>query len=157
MFAYAHLPAGVAPSGTGVLICPPWGWDEVTSYRARRAWADRLAAAGHVALRIDFPGSGDSAGTPADPDLVSSWRDAAATAARWLRDRAGCERVAVLGLGMGGLIAALAVDQAALADDLILWGTPTTGRSFMREARAFGSLQGSRSTSAGGESTALPE
>jgi hypothetical protein len=33
-------PAVGEASGTAVLICAPWGWDEVASYRVRREWAE---------------------------------------------------------------------------------------------------------------------
>ena len=73
-------------SKTAVLICPPWGWDEVASYRSRRAWAEHLAERGHPTLRIDFPGSGDSAGSPADPGRVEAWTAAVIAATTWLAD-----------------------------------------------------------------------
>src|SRR4029079_7961263 len=84
VFAWFHpAAAGVTP-GAAVLILPPWGWDEVTSYRARRAWAEQLATGGHPTLRIDLPSAGDSGGSPDDPDRVEAWTTAAVEAARWL-------------------------------------------------------------------------
>src|SRR5690242_14881377 len=59
VFGFLHWPSTEAQLDTAVLICPPWGWDEITSYRPRRAWAQRLAAAGFTALRIDLPAAGD--------------------------------------------------------------------------------------------------
>ena len=38
VFAVYHAPSADAPPSAAVLICPPWGWNDVTSYRARRAW-----------------------------------------------------------------------------------------------------------------------
>ena len=67
VFAVYHAPSADAAPATAVLLCPPWGWNDVTSYRARRAWAEHLADGGHPTLRFDFPGTGDSAGVPADP------------------------------------------------------------------------------------------
>src|SRR2546426_4613860 len=57
VFCVLHPPSPECPRRSPVLICPPFGWEETCSYRARRDWAEHLAAAGHTALRIDLPGS----------------------------------------------------------------------------------------------------
>jgi alpha-beta hydrolase superfamily lysophospholipase len=133
-FVTAHLPT--APStGTGVLLVPPYGWDEAASYRARRLLADQLAAAGHLALRLDLPGTGDSAGDLGAPGLVASWKRAVARAVDALRV-AGCARVVGVGLGIGGLLVA-----GADIDALVVWGTPAHGRISLRELRAFARLE----------------
>jgi dienelactone hydrolase len=144
VFATFHRTPRGAASGTAVLLCPTWGWDEVTTYRSRREWAERLARDGHPTLRIDLPGSGDSAGTPTDPDQVEAWRRAISGAAAWLADSPGVARVAAIGLGLGGLVAGAAVAAGAPIDDLVLWAAPVRGRAFLREQRAFAALQSSR-------------
>jgi alpha-beta hydrolase superfamily lysophospholipase len=139
-FALLYEPPG--PSGpTGVLFCPPWGWDEVASYRSRRAWAEQLAEAGHRTLRIAYPATGNSAGSPRDPGRVDAWVDSIAAAAEWLRERDDVARVAVLGLGLGGLLAREAVSRGARFEELVLWASPSTGRHFVRETKAFSRLQ----------------
>jgi len=144
VFGFLHEPASRGASDTAVILCPPWGWDEVASYRSRRAWAEHLAATGCTTLRFDFPGTGDSAGDPTDPDLLGAWTGAVHNAVRWLRTTTGCRRVALVGLGVGGLAAGQAVAQGAPVDDLVLWATPTRGRTLIRELRAFASLQADR-------------
>ena len=52
---------------------PPFGWDELSAHRSLRAWAGALASAGHTALRMDLPGTGDSGGSANEPGLVSTW------------------------------------------------------------------------------------
>src|SRR3954451_21514074 len=113
-----HEPPGDAPPGTGVVLVPPFGWDEVASYRIRRAWADELAAAGHPTVRIDLPGTGDAGGGPRDPDRVDAWVEPIAAAAAWLRGRPACPRVALLGLRRGGLPSCAAAPGGAPAEDL---------------------------------------
>jgi dienelactone hydrolase len=144
-FAVFHPAAPGA--GAAVLIVPPFGWDDIASYRVRRDWAQQLAAAGHPALRIDLPGTGDSAGGPGDHDVVGRWVDAIADAATWLRTTADRDRVAIIGLGLGGLLSLAAVDRGAPVDDLVLWGAPGRGRTAVRELRAFARL---------GEGAAVP-
>jgi dienelactone hydrolase len=144
LFGFLHAVGGETPSGTAVVLVGPWGWDEVVTYRSRRDWAENLAEAGHVALRIDLPGAGDSAGSDFDDDRVAAWTDGVAAAVAFLRTLPDCRRVAVIGLGLGGLSAARAIDQGAVVDELVLWAAPTTGRAFLREMRAFASLQATR-------------
>ncbi len=137
VLGYVHLPAQPVPGATAVLLCPPFGWDELCSYRARRAWAAALAQAGLPALRIDLPGAGDSGGTPAAAELVAAWTEAVSGAAAWLRDRTGAARLAVVGLGLGGMVAWEAAVAGAPIDDLVLWGVPDRGRRLVRELRAY--------------------
>jgi alpha-beta hydrolase superfamily lysophospholipase len=140
LFAVLHDPGRPSPGKAAILICSPWGWEEVASYRPRRAWAQLLADAGHPVLRFDLPGTGNSSGGPRDPDLVAEWVLAVRAAAAWLGDASG-SRVAGLGLGLGGLLALEAMRAGTPLDELILWGTPAAGRSFVREARTFSRLQ----------------
>jgi pimeloyl-ACP methyl ester carboxylesterase len=140
VFGMFHEPASER-RGTAVIICPPWGWDEIASYRSRRAWAEHLAATGHPTLRFDLPATGDSAGAPSEPGRVPAWTAAVSAAASWLRTTAGHPRVAALGLGLGGLLAGAAASQGAPIEELILWATPTRGRSFGREMQAFARLR----------------
>ena len=134
-----HVPTDAR--GSAVLMVPPFGWDAVASHRSRRAWAASLAAAGHLALRIDLPGTGDSAGVPTDDDMLGAWVGAVAEAVRWLREDAGAETVAVIGISLGGLLAVLAADAGAPIDDLILWATPARGRRVVREIEAFARME----------------
>ena len=143
-FGIFHAAEASARSGTAVLICPPWGWNDITSYRARRTWAEQLAAAGHSTLRFDFPGAGDSGGVPGDPRRLDAWSGAVAEGVRWLRATEGIRRIAVIGLGLGGLVAAKALADGAPIDDLVLWAAPARGHSLLREERAFAGLQTSR-------------
>jgi pimeloyl-ACP methyl ester carboxylesterase len=149
-------PAAAEPRGAAVLICAPWGWDEVSSYRSRRGWAEQLAAAGHPTLRFDLPASGDSAGMPADPARLDAWIEATAAAATLLRDEGGAPRLAVLGLGLGGLLAREALARGAPIEELVLWGDPAKGSSFAREQRAFSRLQDGRPLDENGEPAPSP-
>jgi alpha-beta hydrolase superfamily lysophospholipase len=139
-FAFYHE-ASTRPGTTAVLVCAPWGWDEVASHRSRRAWAERLAAAGHPTLRFALPASGNSGGSPRDPGRLDAWVGAIGDAVDWLRGASGCAGVAVLGLGLGGLLAREALARGARIEELALWAAPASGRAFVRETRAFSRLQ----------------
>jgi pimeloyl-ACP methyl ester carboxylesterase len=137
-------PAEGCPSGHAVVLVPPFGWDEICSYRPRRAWAQHLAAGGTPVLRLDLPGTGDSAGGPHDADRLEAWTSAVAAASSWLSAELPAARVTLAGLGLGGLLAWRAVAAGAAADDLVLWATPARGKALVREIRAFSRLERSR-------------
>ncbi|HEY7932751.1 MAG TPA: alpha/beta fold hydrolase [Solirubrobacteraceae bacterium] len=141
MFAFFHPAGGDSSRCHGVVICPPFGWDEVCSYRARRDWAAQLAAAGHPTLRIDLPGTGDSTGEADDPGRVDVWSTAVANTAQWLRDSGGCERVAAIGIGSGGLIVLRAIADGASIEEAVLWAVPSRGGAFLRELRVFAQFE----------------
>jgi alpha-beta hydrolase superfamily lysophospholipase len=141
VFGFFHPAAADARRRSGVLFCPPFGWDEVCSYRSRRDWAQDLAQAGFPALRIDFPATGDSAGSPQDPALLSRWTTSLALAAEELRRIAEVDRVAAVGVGAGGLAAIRAISENAAIDELITWGVPSHGRAIVRELSAFARLE----------------
>jgi dienelactone hydrolase len=140
VFVDLHRPATGAAQ-TAVMFCPPFGWEEVCSYRSLRFWATRLAAAGYPALRVTLPGTGDSAGGPQDPGLIGQWIAAVITAAAWLRNHVQAPRIVGVGIGMGGLIVALATAAGAPIDDLALWATPARGRRLLRELRTFAEFE----------------
>ena len=148
-------PASAAPSAAAVLLCPPVGWQDVSSYRPRRDWARELAAAGHPTLRIDLPGSGDSGGDPRDPGRFDAWVSAISAAVAWLREACGRPRLAAVGIALGAAALYGAVADGAPVDELVLWGASGRGRALVREQRAFARLE--RSQQPSGEPPAVPE
>lgn len=141
VFGFFHSPAAHSAGASAVLICPPFGWDEICTYRSRRDWAEDLAQAGFPAMRIDLPGTGDSGGSPREPARLTAWIAAVVEAARHLRRMSGLERVAAVGIGLGGLLAYAAIAEEAPIDELVLWGVPSRGRVLIRELSVFASLE----------------
>lgn len=142
-FIAYHRPVGSARS-TAVLMCPPFGWETMISHRPWWSWANALAAAGHPTARLSFPGTGDSAGGPRDPDRLDAWTEAALGAASWLRDHTGATRVAAIGIGLGGAIAYRATAFGAPIDELVLWSVPAAGRRLVRELKAYAAMVAAR-------------
>lgn len=139
VFSVVHEPES-APSGVGVVMCPSFGWDDMCIHRTKRTWAERLREAGHTTIRFDLPGTGDSPGSPRDPERLRAWLAAVTAAATWLRTERNCSRVVGFGVGFGGMLAWLAASEGAPVDDLILWAVPTQGRRLLREIRAAAQL-----------------
>ena len=131
-----------------VLLAPPFGWEEIASYRAMRDWAAHLAARGYPVLRLDLPGTGDSAGGPTDPGTLTAWQAAVGQAAGWLRTEAGVPTVVGVGVGVGGLLVYEAAARGEL-DHIALWATPSRGRTLVRELSAFSALETARIVESG--------
>jgi pimeloyl-ACP methyl ester carboxylesterase len=142
-FCVLHRPDGTARD-TAVLFCPPFGWEEVCSYRILREWAARLAQAGFPALRLTLPGCGDSGGSPRDPGQLQAWTSAVLTAARAARAHTGAGTVVAVGLGVGGILACRAAAAGAPIDGLVLWAAPARGRELTRQLKAFARLEASQ-------------
>ncbi|MGO9886163.1 MAG: alpha/beta fold hydrolase [Solirubrobacteraceae bacterium] len=143
-FATLHLPAANTVRATAVVLCPPFGWEEVCSYRSLRFWALRLAEAGYPAIRVSLPSTGDSGGGPRDPERVRAWTAAIRSAAVALRNQTGARRIAAVGITLGGVLAYLAAAEEAPIDDLVLWGVPARPRTLVRELRAVSKLERAR-------------
>jgi alpha-beta hydrolase superfamily lysophospholipase len=156
--AFLHAPAGPAKGvGTAVLLCPPFGWEEVCCSHSMRCAATLLARAGHPTARLTLPGTGDGAGGPRDGDLLRQWIDAVGATAGWLRERTDASRCLAFGIGLGGMLAYLAAREHDAIDDLALWAVPDRGRTLLHEsgslskviARDFPEDQGREPAAAG--------
>lgn len=134
LFGWLHAPSGRAPRRTGVVLCAPFGQEYVLAHRALHGCARLLADAGFAALRFDWFGTGDSAGMLEEADL-DRWQQDLAAAARTLTERAGCDDVALVGMRVGGTLAALASEALELAA-LVLWDPVVEGRLFLEELKA---------------------
>jgi pimeloyl-ACP methyl ester carboxylesterase len=129
------------PGPIGMLIVPPFGFEEVCCYRPLRFLARSLALAGIPTLRFDLPGTGDSSGGLLDPGLLEHWILSIDAASAELRQVSGVDRVAVVGIHLGGTLAAAAAARGARVEDLVLWGPAANGRAFIRELRAFARME----------------
>ncbi len=162
VFAWLDLPDDDFVAGIAV-ICPTMGLEAAYSARALRDLGRRLAASRWGALRLDFAGTGDSAGTWTDPGLVAEWQHEVRGAIEFARAR-GAPRVAVVGLRIGATLAAAELAGGGGVDDLVLWDPCATGPRFLREQRAlwaflrdqateWGTLREGEVWGSGGEST----
>lgn len=97
--------------------------------------ARHLSEQGFVVLRYDARGAGNSAGSFADLSITSQIADARA-ALRWLGRQPGVEprRIALLGLSMGGMIAAHVLAKERRVRAAVLWN-PLAQPKALREAR----------------------
>lgn len=131
-FAMVHWPE--VPVRAAVVICPPLGYEAVSGHAALRELADRLAALGVVAVRVDYDGTGNSVGLDTDPDRVQQWRGTILDCVHEL-SALGFDEVTLVGLRVGALLAASAAAETSLVQRVVLWDPPTSGRRFVRGLR----------------------
>ena len=131
-FGWLHRPAG-AQAGIGVVLCNPFGYEALCTYRGWREFAGALAARGMPTLRFDYPGTGDSSGSEEDPQRLRAWVDSIKAAATWLRVETGVTRLSLCGLRLGATLAALAAEELGEVENLVLLMPLSSGKSYIRE------------------------
>jgi alpha-beta hydrolase superfamily lysophospholipase len=135
LFAWLHQPTKPLESKLGVVICNPFGYESICAHRSVREFAEAFAAVGIHALRFDYLGTGDSAEIDENADQVKQWSQDVIAAIHELRVRTGVDRVCLLGIRLGALLAALAAAECRTVESLILVGPVVSGRRYVRELR----------------------
>jgi len=127
-----------------VVLCAPQGYEAQSTHRNWGAFATQLAAAGIPTLRFDYPYSGDSAGNDTDPAILRRALDAIQAAVALLRRQPGIERVVLVGLRFGAVLAATAAQELARAgqatDALVLLAPCASGAAYAKELRVTSML-----------------
>ncbi len=134
LYGCLHRPAARSSRNCGVLLCQPIGPEYIRSHRAMRQLAGRLSRAGFAVMRFDFFGCGDSAGDDEQGDVTRWIRDVNA-AVDELRTRTDPDEVVVIGLRLGGSLAALAGAERKGIDKLVLWDPVVNGAEHLSELR----------------------
>lgn len=134
LFGVYHPPHG-RTRRAGVVICPPFGQEYLRAHRSLRELAGRLSEGGFHALRFDYHGSGDSAGEAGEIRLDGCVADAMAAVVE-VRELAASQRVALIGVRLGGTIGALCANELGGVDALVLWDPVLDGAAYLDELRA---------------------
>jgi dienelactone hydrolase len=141
LFACYHPARGDAPRDVAVLLCDPFGSDRMNLHLCYRALALALSAQGFPVLRVDYRGTGDSAGYPRDADQVAGWLASLDAAADWLLAASGRRRLGAFGALLGGTLACVFAARRSDVTSLALWGAHPNGGTFLREMRAFQAMR----------------
>ncbi len=127
-----HEPPGAAGTARAAVLCHPWDTEYTYAHRSMRQLATRLSMRGYDTLRFDYFGTGDSGGEQSQADLAGCESDLEA-AIETVKDIAGAQRVALIGLRVGAHIAARVA--ARLPDEvaaLVLWDPIVSGDEYVR-------------------------
>lgn len=131
LFAVLHEPVA-EPSGEAFVFCHPLAEEKLWAHRVFVSYARHLAAIGHTVLRFDLMGNGDSDGDFSRSSVATGLSDIRC-AVNEVRRRSETVRLHLLGLRFGATLAALAAEQAAEIDKLILWAPIIDGERYMQE------------------------
>ena len=97
---------GRRPDPLGVVVLPPVGYEYSSSHRFWRSLAEALADRDVTTLRVDYPGTGDSAGPVEELQDLTPWRSTLHRAAAELAER-GISRLVIVGGELGATFALL--------------------------------------------------
>ena len=136
LYGVHHAPEDLAAAGAGVVLCPPILQEYPRTHRALCVLADRIAEAGMHALRFDWSATGDSAGDAAEA-RVERWKSDVGVALDELRESTGCERMGVVGLGLGATLGAQAAAERDDVSALGLWAPVVRGDDYLSAARSL--------------------
>ena len=129
LFGWMH--DAPAPSRVGALVVSPFGYEAICAHRSLRHLADAIAHAGLPTLRFDHDGAGDSAGDDRDPDRLAAWVKGVHAAIAAL----GVERVCLVGVRLGALVAAIAAAERTDVEAFVAIAPVVSGRAYLRELK----------------------
>jgi alpha/beta superfamily hydrolase len=119
---------------TGIVICHPLGHEYTRFYQAVTALAKELSEQGYNTFKFDYYATGDSYGDDGALDVASA-RDDLSAVVEEMRQGVAIERVCVIGIRFGSLIAAISADDVR-ADSLVLWNPLFSGAAYLEEISA---------------------
>ncbi len=118
----------------GIVLCNPFGQEYMRAHRSLRRLAIELAKLGYSVLRFDYRGTGDSAAS-LDSVTAADWLEDIGHAVQELIDIAAVPKVTLLGLRMGGLLAAHVAAHHPSVTRLLLWDPAMSGHEYIEELR----------------------
>ena len=122
LFGMVHTPDGVEGPVPGVVLCHGFTGSRVEAHFLFVKMARALAEAGMAALCFDFRGSGESDGAFRDMTVSAEIADAAAALGLLASDsRVDEGRLGVLGLSLGGCVAACLAGREERVKSVALW------------------------------------
>jgi len=121
------------PRKEGFVFCAPFAEEKLWAHRVMVNFARELAVRGYPVLRFDYMGNGDSEGEFEESSLETILSDTECATRTLMAQVRDVESVNLLGLRLGGTVAALVAESAAKVNKLILWEPILNGASYMRE------------------------
>jgi exosortase A-associated hydrolase 2 len=140
LFGLVHTPAPDVPARPlAFLFSHPFAEEKLWSHRVMVSLARELAARGHVVMRFDYMGAGDSTGSTPDTSLDTHLADLDAALAYLIEQHPQIQQVGLLGLRFGATLAALFAERAGARHPqlrgapLVLWEPVLDGAKYFQE------------------------
>lgn len=145
LLGWIHTPENHSQKDVAAIICPALERDALDSYHAMRALADNLADAGFVTLRFAYAGTGDSVDISDNDEYPNdhwlAWQKSVNDAADWMKANTAAQRFVFIGLRIGAMIAASAIEHRNDVAGLALLAPVLRGRSYLRQIWIQATLQ----------------
>jgi alpha-beta hydrolase superfamily lysophospholipase len=138
LFGWYHAVAEKNSSDFGMVICNPFGFEEVSAHKSLRALATEASESGIPAIRFDYYGCGNSSGDEFDAHTVRRWIDSIHLAIDTLKRLSGVRSVCLLGIRLGAALAATAATERSDIHGLVALAPVIKGRAYIRELRVLG-------------------
>ena len=132
LYGVHHPRQGGLKQTSAIVLCNAFGQEYMRSHRAYRQLAIMLSKQGYDVLRFDYRGTGDSA-LNLDQVNAYGWIEDVGVAIDEIRDITNVEKVNLIGLRLGGLLAASACSKREDIKSLTLWDSLISGREYITE------------------------
>ena len=140
-----HRPAAGTDTRIALVICNPFGFEEVCAHRSLRQLAIAAAEAGIPTLRFDYAGCGNSADEAFDTDATTEWIRSVHQAIDGLKLASGASQVCLLGVRLGATLAALAAVARSDVAGIVTIAPVVRGRAYLRELTVLAQTGSGRS------------
>ncbi len=136
LYGVYHPPISQPARSEGVLLCYPFGQEYMRAHRAFRQIAMLLGKLGYPVMRFDYFGTGDSAGA-CEEVSIKQWISDIHTAAEEFKYLANLEKVSLVGLRLGGALAAIASQEKNNFERIVMWDPVLSGQQYCDEIVSY--------------------
>jgi exosortase A-associated hydrolase 2 len=130
LFGILHEPSTV--TRLPFVFCHPFGEEKLWTHRVYVSFARELAERGHVVLRFDFHGNGESGGDFTESSIGSAIADIE-SAIELTKERTGASQVGLLGVRLGASLAFKVAARRSDVKSLVLWAPILDGSRYLQE------------------------
>ncbi|TQV74612.1 hypothetical protein FLL45_06510 [Aliikangiella marina] len=133
LFGIHQLANQAFDRGESLVICPPIGHEFARTHKTLKLLSDYLANDGFSVLRFSYYATGDSSGESHKGSVIR-WIKDIQSAVEECKEQSGCQKVSLLGLRLGSLLA-LEATRSLTVSKLIMWEPIISGATFLEQIK----------------------